>query len=55
MSLDDFYLLGKDQDLLAEEYKENPLLKYRGNGIIIFSENAFFFFLSLCLNVFVLF
>lgn len=32
VSLDDFYLRGEDQDRLAEEYKENPLFRYRGNG-----------------------
>eukprot|EP01041_Mallomonas_annulata_P000509 gene509-979_t len=31
MSLDDFYLTGKDQDALAAS-TSNPLLQYRGNG-----------------------
>ena len=33
MSLDDFYLTGKDQDELATTFSSNnPLLQYRGNG-----------------------
>ncbi len=32
MSLDDFYLTGREQDELGIKYPENILLKYRGNG-----------------------
>jgi pantothenate kinase-related protein Tda10 len=32
MSLDDFYLTAQEQTSLAEKYRGNALLKYRGNG-----------------------
>eukprot|EP01040_Poterioochromonas_malhamensis_P011378 gene11377-12401_t len=32
MSLDDFYLTGREQDELSIKYPENSLLKYRGNA-----------------------
>eukprot|EP00923_Selenidium_pygospionis_P000291 GHVN01000608.1.p1 GENE.GHVN01000608.1~~GHVN01000608.1.p1 ORF type:complete len:223 (+),score=25.05 GHVN01000608.1:39-671(+) len=32
LSIDDFYLTGADQDAVALEHSDNPLLKYRGNA-----------------------
>jgi pantothenate kinase-related protein Tda10 len=32
MSLDDFYLSGNDQELLARSHATNSLLEFRGNG-----------------------
>jgi len=32
MSLDDYYLTGAEQDLLAKQHPHNPLLQYRGNA-----------------------
>jgi D-glycerate 3-kinase len=32
LSLDDFYLTGHDQELLAQRHPSNKLLQYRGNG-----------------------
>ena len=32
MSLDDYYLTGAEQELLAKQYAHNPLLQYRGNA-----------------------
>lgn len=35
MSLDDFYLIGEEQDRLAANYSSNTLLRYRGNGTLL--------------------
>ena len=32
MSLDDYYLTGVEQELLAKQHAHNPLLQYRGNA-----------------------
>ena len=32
MSLDDYYLTGAEQEILAKQYSHNPLLQYRGNA-----------------------
>ena len=32
LSLDDFYVRGDEQEALAAQYPDNPLLRHRGNG-----------------------
>ena len=32
MSIDDFYVTGAEQDIIAVKNADNPLLQFRGNG-----------------------